>query len=80
METTENKIHRLAYRFFNPLEITKIWPKSRDFWFADFFRYQGPPLAGQGGAVTCSGQQSTGTAVVFIYSIKIDILLEHLVK
>ncbi len=42
------KIHRLAYRFsiefsiHTPayaffVEITKIWQKSRDFWFADFF-------------------------------------------
>ncbi len=43
------KIHRLAYRFsidfyihtlaygFFLLEITKIWQKSQDFWFTDFF-------------------------------------------
>jgi hypothetical protein len=49
MEITKNKNlkARLDYRFsidFNPypslwiflLDITKIWQKSRDFWFADF--------------------------------------------
>jgi hypothetical protein len=29
------EIHTLGFGFF--LEITKIWQKSRDFWFAEFF-------------------------------------------